>query len=202
MTLLGGVLAFLFGVAVLALLIFDCGEQAVPVVCPLNGVQAVEGALRAVAYAALNLTVSIGAVCRCSGCSCRVQSRSVVLFGFGMAGLLLVSNYLYLKHPELNGSTFPMVSLLSQFGKVGYITALVLMYLAILTTLSAGLFALRIGLEERLSSPVALLLTALLPIAVSCAGFESIVDSWYAPAGLLCLLLVFAPLVGWRTKIS
>lgn len=202
MTLLSGLLAAACVMAVLVLLIFDKGEKTALLAPVPDGTGAIGGAFRAIAYAALNLTLAIGAVCRCGGCSCRIQSRSVVLFGFGMAALLLVSNFLYLKHPELRNSTFPMVALLSRFGKAGYILSLLMMYLAILTTLSAGLYALRTGLEQRLPQHAAFALTLLLPIVVSCAGFESIVDRWYAPAGFLCLLLVFMPLLIQGAKIS
>jgi len=83
---------------------------------------------------------------------------------------------------------------LGRFGRIGHGVSLSLMYLAILTTLSAGLYALRTGLETRMSKPAAFWLTVLLPLVVSFAGFESLVDRWYAPMGILCLLLVFGPL--------
>ena len=39
------------------------------------------------------------------------------------------------------------------------------------------------------------------PLAVSLVGFEGIVDGLYAPAGLACLVLVFAPLLWARRKL-
>lgn len=202
MTYLSGLLTVCFLLAVLAVLVFDRGERIAALPQSMDLPRAAEGAFRAVAYAALNLAVSIGLVCRCAGSSCRVSCRCSVLFGFGLAGLLFVSNFLYLKHPELHGSTFPLVALLARFGKAGYLISLLMMYLAILTTLSAGLYALRTGLEAHFSRNASLLLTVLLPLAVSCAGFENMVDSWYAPVGLLCLGSVFVPLMASGRKIS
>lgn len=201
MTVLGSLLALLFVWAVVALLIFDGGESNTAVLTAAAG-KIPAGGLRAIAYASLNLAVSIGMVCRCGDCSCKVSNRSAVLFGLLMTGLLFVSNYLYLHHPELAQITFPMVALLGRFGKAGHCLSLVLMYLAILTTLSAGLFALRTGLEAKGSPLAAWILTVLLPIAVSLTGFENLVDRWYAPAGLLCLLLVFVPLLrkAWQNR--
>lgn len=202
MTAVSGLLTILFAAAVIMCMVFDWGEAAVAVSTPKAPMQVVEGSVRAVAYAALNLALSIGAVCRFGGCSCRISSRSAVLFGLTMTGLLFVSNILYLKHPELTNAAFPMVALLARFGRVGHLISLLMMYLAILTTLSAGLFALRTGLEEKLSPSMALCMTVILPLIVAFAGFEGIVDGWYTPVGLLCLLLVFAPLFVRRENIS
>lgn len=202
LTLLSSLLAAAFVASVLAVLVFDKGERTVLPLEPTGFVPVGWGSLRAIAYGALNLAVSIGMVCRCGGCPERVTSRCSVLFGFALTGLLFVSNFLYLKHPELWDSTFPMVSLLARFGKLGYIISLLLMYLAILTTLSAGLYALRTGLEEKLPQTAAWAGTVLVPLVVSCAGFEAIVDSWYAPIGLCCLALVFVPLMRIERKIS
>ncbi len=202
MTLLSGLLTAGFVVSVLAVLVFDRGERIVALAAQPGAVKAGEGALRAIAYAALNMAVSIGMVCRCGGRGCRVSCRCSVLFGLVLTGLLFVSNFLYLKHPELKQNTFPMVTLLARFGKLGYWVSLLMMYLAILTTLSAGLYALRTGLETRIPHRAARVITVLLPLAVSCAGFENMVDSWYAPVGLLCLLTVFAPLCSFQRKIS
>lgn len=198
MAALSSLLAASFVAAVVGLLIFDGNDQPVISMPPVSGREAAQGVLRAVAYAAMNLTISIGMICRCVDCSCRSSNRSSVQFGLLMTGLLFVSNYLYLKHPELHKVTFPMVALLARFGRAGHMVSLTLMYLAILTTLSAGLYALRTGLEVRVSKPTAICLTVLLPLAVSFAGFENLVDRWYAPVGLLCLLLVFCPLLNRR----
>lgn len=195
LTVISGLLAAVYVCAVFAVLIFDGGQEAVVVSLSHRTDQPVRGAVGAVAYAAMNLAIAIGVVCRSSGSDCRKSNRSAALFGLVMAVLLLLSNYLYLKYPALHSVTFPMVALLARFGFIGYLVSLSLMYLAIITTLSAGLSALRTGLEEWLSKGAACWLAVLLPLAVSFAGFEGIVDRWYAPVGMLCLLLVFGPLL-------
>lgn len=195
LTIISTMLAVAYVCAVFAVLVFDRGQRVALSPMPVSAGQAARGVVGAVAYGAMNLAIAIGMICRCGGCSCRSSNRSAVLFGLLMAGLMLVSNYLYLQYPALHGVTFPMVALLARFGRAGHLTSLLLMYLAIVTTLSAGLYALRTGLEERMSKTAARWLAILLPLAVSFAGFESIVDRWYTPAGLLCLLLVFGPLL-------
>ena len=194
MAVLSGLLMFTFVAAIITMLVFDGNGTKTFSPMRTSEKSAGQGFLRAVAYAAMNLAISIGMICRCSECSCRSSYRSAVLFGLLMTALLFVSNYLYLQHPELQGATFPMVDLLACFGRTGHLISLFLMYLVILTTLSAGLYALRIVMEAHLAKSTAFCLTVLFPLAVSCIGFESIVDRWYAPAGLLCLLLVFGPL--------
>lgn len=201
MTVLGSLLAVLFAGAIVAVMVFDAVDAKAVVLNTVTVEKSVEGSIRAIAYASLNLAISIGMICRCGNVSCKVSSRSAVLFGLLMTCLLFVSNYLYLHHPELVHTTFPTVTLLARFGKVGYNLSLLVMYLAILTTLSAGLFALRIGLETKVSSKTAWILTLLLPLGLSYTGFENLVDRWYAPAGMLCLLLVFVPLL-WERKES
>lgn len=193
--MLTALLAAAFLLAAVALLIFDRGENTASLAQTPDLPRLLHGAWRSVAYAALNLSLAIGVICRCGGCSCRTSGRSTVLFGLWMVGLLFLSNFLYLKHPRVQESAFPMVMLLSRFGRAGFNLSLALMYLAILTTLSAGLYALRTGLENHMSRPAALTLSVLLPLLFSSAGFESLVERWYAPAGILCLGLVFLPMV-------
>ncbi|MBE5801879.1 MAG: hypothetical protein E7319_06280 [Clostridiales bacterium] len=199
--IISSVLSAQFVLAVLAVLVFD-GNDAVAVSLTTPALpELIQGSVRAAAYAALNMAIAIGLLCRWGECSLRSAGRSAVLFGLLMTGLLFLSNYLYLKHPELSNATFPMVVLLARFGKVGYIASVLLMYAAILTTLVAVLYAFRTGLEAYMSSGRAMLLTFLLPPAISIVGFEGIVDGLYTPVGIGCGLLVFAPLaVSCRKK--
>ena len=186
-------LGILYVLAVLALLIFDGGEA--PRVQQMQPpAQPGFGMMRAVAYAAMNLAISIGLICRCCDCSLRISYRAAALFALVMTALLFLGNALFLRHPEVAGKTFPMVALLSRFGRTGYIVSLLMMDLAILTSLSAGLSALRTGLALYFPGRWSAVPAALLPLSVSFAGFENLVDRWYAPAGRLCLRLVFLPL--------
>lgn len=142
-------------------------------------------ALRAVGYAAMNMTLAIGVVCRCAnGGSAR---RFGWAFGSIMAVLLYTSNALYLRHPEVHSSAFPVVELLRCLGRKGFLVSVAVLYLSVFTTMTATLCALGSDVKR----PAAVLI---LPLLASCAGFSGIVDRLYAPAGLICLLLVFAPL--------
>jgi len=202
MTFLGGLLAAVHVFAAFAVLVFDRGEVPAALLVQPGFADLVMGGLGSVAYASLNLALAIGVVCRCSGSSCRTSCRSSALFGLWMTGLLFISNYLFLKHPELTGTTFPMVSLLSRFGVVGHVLSVAVMYLAILTTLSAVLYALRAGLEQFMPRRAAAAAAAAVPALLASAGFEGIVGRWYTPAGLLCLGLVFLPMAKACRKIS
>ena len=148
----------------------------------------------AVGYAAMNMTLAIGVINRCR----RKEKNACVSLGFGvlMLILLLVGNALFSRYPESQESDFPMVWLLRSMGKTGYLAGAALLYLAILTTLTSVLYAIRTALESMFGNKrIAAAGILGIPLAVSCIGFTGIVDSLYAPAGLACLLLVFAPLM-------
>lgn len=157
--------------------------------------------LSATGYAAMNITLSIGVVCSFGRCARRVRCRTAVLFGFLLLALLWLSHYLYLSHPELQNEAFPLVRLLSVYGRRGFLFSVLLLYLAIFTTLAAVLYGLRSAAQNYTGSPLLrLLLWAGLPLALSCLGFARIVDELYAPAGLICLIFVFGPLLIARGK--
>ena len=192
-----GLLTMLLFLAILASLgVTPVGEQVVTQV-PCSFWRLVWAAVRALAYGAMNVTLAIGVVCRCGCYTRRGMSRTCALFGFLLIGLLFVSQYLYLRHPSLTDEAFPLVRLLSAFGRSGFLTGATLLYLAIFTTLAAVLYGLRSAVTDYVSSPA--LQTGLglgLPLVLACIGFESLVNRWYAPAGLCCLVLVFGPLLG------
>ena len=157
-------------------------------------------AMRAVAYAAMNLALAIGVVCRCAQGTAR---RTVLLcagLGAAVAALLLLSDGVYRRHPELLTEAFPIVRLLAQFGRTGFLVSAGLLFLAVFTSLAAVLCALD-GAAQGHGSCLRAALTLGPPLAVSLVGFEGIVDGLYAPAGLACLALVFAPLLWARRKL-
>lgn len=198
---ISGTLTALFLAAIVAVLANDPARQAVQLLPPPNFAELLWAAVRAVAYAAMNLTLAIGVVCRCAKRSKRGICRLAATFGLLLMALLFVSNYLYAKHPELLGESFPIVRLLSLFGREGFVVSVVMMYLAIFTTLVAIVYAMRSAVEERVKEPfVRVLCTLGPPLAISGVGFAGIVDGLYAPAGLICLAAVFLPLRGMRAK--
>lgn len=156
-----------------------------------TGTALLRAVLFAAAYAAMNMMLAIGVVCRSAG-----QGRWVpAAVGLVIAGLLGLSNALYSRHPELLDAAFPIVALLNGYGRNGFLLSVILLYLSIFTTQTAVMLALRSAVERYVSSPlISCVVTLGLPLMVSCAGFSGIVDGLYAPAGLICLLTVFAPL--------
>ncbi|MEG0638443.1 MAG: hypothetical protein RR824_00280 [Clostridia bacterium] len=196
LTLVSGVLTSLM----LLLLLLLIAREPVPTVVsmqvsPSFGTLA-WAAARAIGYASMNLTLSISVVCKCAKRTQRSACRMAVLFGMLLVVLLFVSNYLYLKHPELDDAAFPIVKLLSAFGQAGFVLSVALLYLAVLATLIAILNTLRSAVEVPVHKPVlSTCITLGLPLLISVIGFTEIVQSLYAPAGLCCLLVVFVPLM-------
>lgn len=200
---LSGALTALFLAATLAVLSRDAPIAHAALVQPLAVGDLIWAGVRAVAYAAMNLTLAIGVVCRCSRCSSRGICRTALCFGLMLVAMLFVSNYLYLKHPELLSEAFPIVRLMSLFGRAGFVMSVSMLYLAIFTTLTAVIYALRNVVEKHVrGTSMRALVTMGLPLSVSLIGFEGIVDGLYAPAGLICLVLVFVPLALGKRKTS
>lgn len=156
-------------------------------------------AIQAAGYAAMNMALAAGVVCRCA--SKQRAQMMPWLFGVVIAGLMCMSNALYLQHPELLDEPFPIVRLLSAFGRKGFLMSIVLLYLAIFTTLVSIVCTIRVALEGVVANRRFTLGIVLLPmLCLSAAGFSGIVEKLYAPAGLLCLLLIFVPLFTNRSQ--
>lgn len=168
-----------------------------PAGSPWDGVSA---GVQALAYGAMNMAIALGVVCECANIGERQRCRTAVVFAWVMVALLFLSNYLYLQHPELQNEAFPIVKLLSGLGTMGFWISLVILYLAVLTSLIAVFRAIqklgeqhpRYGKLLRFAAPCA-------PLAVSVIGFQGIVESLYAPIGICCLLFIFMPML-WRKQ--
>lgn len=157
-------------------------------------------ALRAVAYASMNLALAIGIVCRCSSDDDRQNHRTALCFGLIMFTLMCLSHGLYSRHPEWIREGFPILRATAAFGRSGFLTSALLVYLSVFTSLTAVMYALRCAVEQRFGEGIVQTAVVIgLPVVVSCAGFTEIVDKLYAPCGMLCLLLVFAPLLKRRS---
>ncbi len=196
---LSGALAAVF-VAVTALLLASSRPLTVDMAPRPDMGTLLWASARAVAYAAMNLTLAIGVVCRCGQENARGDWQVAGGLGAVLGALLTLSALLYAKRPELQSEAFPIVKLMSRFGRPGFIVSATMLYLAVLTSLVAVLCALRGIAELRVESRALHAAAALgAPLAVSCVGFEGIVDGLYAPAGFACLILVFGPLI-WLEK--
>ena len=154
-------------------------------------------AFRAVGYAAMNMTLAISIVC--AGAKTGKSGRTSLMFGWLMAVLLLVSHSLYAKHPELENADFPLVVLLSAYGRKGYLVSVLLLWFSVLTTLVSVLSGLRNAADVLVCHKLTkMMVVFVLPLGISAVGFSAIVDQLYAPAGLVCLLFVFLPLARGR----
>lgn len=151
-------------------------------------------AICASGYAAMNMVLAIGVVCQCAA-SARNIHQSAVLFGTLMAVMMAVSCFVYMRHPEILNADFPLVMLLNGYGRSGFVVSAVLMYLSVFTTLTAILVGMRTAAKTYFGhSWMQMVMCIALPAAVSCVGFSGIVEKMYAPAGLVCVAAVFAPL--------
>lgn len=197
---LGGLLTALLILSLMAALLWRSEEAEVLFWPQWTAVELVEAALRVIAYTAMNLTLAIGVVCRAAGTTRGEQLRTAIGFSVVMLTLMLLSHKVYSGHPGLTDAPFPMVVLLSAYGRGGFVLSVILMGLSAVTTLAAVICAFREMVECHVHSPVLQAVVTLgIPLAVSNAGFSGIVDSIYAPAGLICLLTVFVPMIVQET---
>lgn len=151
-------------------------------------------AVRSVAYASMNMTLTMGVVCRCAQADARKNLTLSAGLGCLMGLLLGCAHLLYTQNPQLLEEPFPIVRLLSRFGRNGYLLSTGMLYLSVLTTLVSIVLAIREAMAKlfiRRASANAFMMTVL--VGISSVGFTGIVDRMYAPAGLLCLILVFIP---------
>jgi len=155
----------------------------------------VTAAVRAAGYAAMNMTLAIGVICRCAQPQKKQNQRTALWFGLMMFLMMGLSHRLYSAHPKWLNESFPLVRILSSFGRTGFLLSAALIYLSVFTSLTAVLYALKCAVGQHTQAPVIRIgLVVAVPVLVSCVGFAQIVDHLYAPAGLICLLAVFYPL--------
>ncbi|MCL1963672.1 MAG: hypothetical protein FWF69_01245 [Firmicutes bacterium] len=171
-------------------------QKAVPPALP--------GAWRALpmafAYAAMNAALACGVLCEVG----RKQSRKVVLRSSAIAGglmllLLVGANAILYRHADtLKDAALPMVMLARSLGPAGYWLCIVVLSLAVLTTLIAFVRTLNRMLESslpgrfaRLSWPLALLL----PLAIGLIGFDTLVGDVYPLLGVASALMFLAILI-------
>lgn len=191
------VLLALLGVSFVLLLAFAKeGAEPLPAEPTLTVAAGMRAAGFAVGYACLNIALSMGVICGETGETCgRPVLRSGVYFGWMMTLLMLLSNYLYLRHPSALQATLPIVQLLSRFGLAGFWTSASLLLFALMTSLIGVLRGLRRELEPLVSPRWRRVIIPALPVLVSLVGFSRIVGVLYPYLGLLCILLIYAPLL-------
>lgn len=196
LAILSGILTCGIVAAYVLILAKRDAPMAVSIREPLSPGGVLKAILFAMAYSGMNMAIGLGVVCDCAQTSIRTICRSSLLFGLVVAGLLFLSNHVLLQYEDLRSATFPIVRLLSDMGQLGFWLSVVVLYLAVFTTLTAILCALRrMSVSYGLSPPWVPVLTLGLPLLLSLIGFEQIVEDFYAPVGLACLLLIFGPTV-------
>ena len=90
----------------------------------------------------MNLALAIGVVCRCAQGTVRRTAFLCSGLGVTLAALLMLSDSVYQRQPGLLGEAFPIVRLLAQFGRTGFLISAGLLFLAVFTSLAAVLCAL------------------------------------------------------------
>lgn len=191
-----GAMTFLILVSYLLLLALpDPASHGIPI---RGSGSLVQGVVFALGYSGLNIAIALGVICECADSSRRMAYRTAVLFGLAMTALMFMGNYLLLQHGELQGEPLPMVRLLRSLGRAGYALGASVLYLAVLTTLTAilrSLFQLFSGMRNAVTRRV---LPLVAPVLLALIGFREIVGSVYPYIGLLCLATLAWPLIARR----
>jgi len=155
---------------------------------PAADEQPLGGIVRVLGYGCLNVLMSAGLIDGMKGaCTDRQKKRIAIFMGFASFALLSVENALLLRHADaLRDAPMPVVVLLRALGKTGYFLSVLLIYLAVVTTLIAVLGGIWRMLPQKHSAYMRFL--TLLTACIALLGFEGIVDTWYPILGWLCML--------------
>lgn len=142
-------------------------------------------------YCGLNVMLSVGVI-REAGQSCagKEQRKIAIFTAVLLFALLLAGNAAMLPHAgTLKSAPLPVVMLLRNYGKWGFYLSAVVLYLAVFSTLTAIIQAMRTLLPRRISWHGGA--CGCLCGLASLLGFEEIVGSAYPVLGWLGLLLIF-----------
>ncbi|MBR3109499.1 MAG: hypothetical protein IKH30_20265 [Clostridia bacterium] len=175
-------LAFFF---CLRLPVEPAAKRSVPETYPLIAL------IQLVGYCGLNVTLSAGVI-REAGQNCiSGEKKKISLYTGIMIGLLLCAgNAALLPHADAQQhAALPVVTLLRNYGKVGFYLCAGVLYLAVLSTLAAILRTMRGLFPPRVEHSI--LWAGLLCAVSSLLGFEEIVGLAYPALGWLGILLIF-----------
>ena len=142
-------------------------------------------------YCGLNVTISAGVIREAGhgrpiGEQKRISRYSCILIGL----LLCVGNAALLPHAaSLQNAALPVVMVLRSYGKAGFYLSVIVLYLAVLSTLAAILRITRSLFANKTKQPG--LWAGLVCAASSMLGFEKIVGLVYPILGWLGILLIF-----------
>lgn len=149
----------------------------------------------ALGYSALNVTLSAGMICEAGrGKGKREKRRLSILCALMIGALMLLANGALLRHGEALDAALPVVALLRAFGKEGFYLSAAVLYLAVMTTLTAQVKGLSALLPGKGKYRIAL--SGVLTVFASLLGFQGIVGAAYpilgwAAMGSTALSLIF-----------
>lgn len=184
----------LFPLIVSAFLLCVRLEDVRPITCtPVLWKDRIKAIAGSMGYAGMNAVLSSGILCRIgNACESRRRCRCAVWAGGAMIGMLMMGNWVLLKHGELIDVTLPVVMLLNTYGKIGFFLSCILLYLAIVSTLIAVVQAIREMMRKRTEDHEKIFVYLVLLLA-ALAGFDQIVAIAYPSLGLICLIVLLFP---------
>ena len=151
------------------------------------GISAASGLI----YAAFNATVAAGMVCLNAGEG--VDPRRVGLYtGLLLAAMLIPANWALLRADvDTRQMALPSVVMAHKWGVAGYYLSICALFIAVVTTLSAALSALRAQLTELGLRPTqAVFFSCAAALALSLAGLTTLVGVGYPAVGLVCAVML------------
>lgn len=186
------VLGALGGVTVIAMLgYFALLAHVPPAPAPVQQVQALPGALvSAAAYAGFNAAAACGVICAAGR---RADSRRSVnavglLTGALMLAMLLAALYCVRRCWAICAqAAMPCVVMAALLGKPGYYATILVMWLAVLSTLAGAVLALEERGAELGLRALDIRLVSLSSMAlIGSMGFDALVSRAYPALGLIC----------------
>ena len=147
--------------------------------------------LELLGYCGLNMTLSIGVICEARQQQTERNKRKIIaLSAVLLFILLLAGNAALLPHVgTLNRASLPVVMLLRNYGKLGFYLSVIVLYLAVFSTLTAIVQTMQPLLPRLI--PWRNAAVGSLCGLVSLMGFEEIVGTAYPLLGWMGLLLLF-----------
>jgi uncharacterized membrane protein YkvI len=142
-------------------------------------------------YAAFNATVAAGVVCLDAGEG--VKPVRVGLYtGLLLAVMLIPANWALLRAgDDTRQMALPSVMMARQWGVVGYYLSILALFVAVVTTLSAALKALKAQLTELGLRPMqAVFFSSAAALMLSLAGLTALVGVGYPALGLACAVML------------
>ena len=142
------------------------------------------------AYAGMNMTLAAPVMMEAAAATNEKSRRHTsAVFGCLLLGLMALGNLVLIKHPHLICEPLPMVQLLRCYGGAGFLLCVIGLYLAVLSTLLAGIRGLYTAWKP-FCKGWTLLLIAVTTLLTASGGFTQLVEYVYPLLGWGCLILL------------